>query len=132
MNGIYSQREKVAKIPAVPKKKYKRYKPTRKQRGRVNSETYNFVMERDNYTCVKCGRNGSFKDKHGFFLKMEVAHIENKSQGGTGQANDLALLCGPKVNSGTCHNWVDETREGKDWFRQWAKENLDDDGNYKG
>ncbi|WP_272945712.1 hypothetical protein [Paenibacillus graminis] len=29
--------------------------------------------------------------------------------------NDVAMLCGPSVNSGTCHHYVDYTKEGKQW-----------------
>src|SRR3989304_7423996 len=117
-------------MPSIPKPSYKRFKPSRKQRGYVTLQTYEKVAERDNYSCVRCVKHARHKDKHGFYIKTEIAHIINKSQGGTGQASNLAVLCGPKVNSGTCHNWVDETREGKAWFKEWAKANLNEKGNY--
>lgn len=115
----------------TPKPSYKRVKQTRKQNGKVTKEIYEQVVKRDRFKCVRCGKTALDKDKHGFSIKLEVAHVENKSQGGSGDKKNLALLCGPKVNSGTCHNWVDETREGKDWFRWWSKSYLDEQGEYK-
>lgn len=96
----------------------KRYKPTAKQRGAVSKETYAEVMERDNYQCQRCGAFAGQPDKHGFPLRLELAHLINRSQGGTGQADNLIVLCGPSVNSGTCHHWADGTREGREWRKE--------------
>lgn len=100
------------------KPKYKRFKPKAKDRGRVTPATYQQVIERDNYHCQRCGRTAGTLDTHGIPITLELAHIISKAQGGTGEADNLLTLCGPSVNSGTCHSWVDYTAEGREWLRK--------------
>jgi len=45
-----------------------------------------FVLERDNYTCRKCGRKASEG-------RLEVDHIIPVSKGGTDELNNLQTLC---------------------------------------
>ena len=44
------------------------------------------VLERDNYTCRKCGRKASEG-------RLEVDHIVPVSKGGTDELNNLQTLC---------------------------------------
>ncbi|OMD85657.1 hypothetical protein BSK49_19265 [Paenibacillus odorifer] len=90
----------------VPKPAHKRNKPTAKQRGAISNEVYNAAMERSGGRCECCG------SKEG----LQCAHLIRRWQiDGKTTVNDVAMLCGPSVNTGTCHNWIDYTKDGKQW-----------------
>lgn len=58
-------------------------------------------------TCELCG---TVSPRNWF----ERAHIVNASQYGSGgEPWNIALVCGPKTETGTCHQIIDETRLGK-------------------
>lgn len=90
----------------VPKPKYKRNKPTAKQRGAISKDVYAAALERSGGRCERCG----------LVRELQCAHlirrwqIEEKTS-----INDVAMLCGPSVNSDTCHHYIDYTAEGKQW-----------------
>lgn len=47
---------------------------------------------------------------------FENAHLTNASQYGSGRVPwNIALLCGPRTLTGSCHQWADDTSEGRDW-----------------
>jgi hypothetical protein len=96
----------------VPKPRYKRTRPTARQRGRITKEVYQAALERSQGRCERCGRNGP----------LECAHLVRRwrIEGRTTVA-DVAMLCGPSTNTGTCHNWVDYTREGREWAETFRR-----------
>ncbi|MGG4552575.1 hypothetical protein [Paenibacillus humicus] len=75
-------------------------------RGRITPEVYNKALERSGGRCERCGIAGY----------LEAAHLIRrwKIEEWTTE-NDIAMLCGPVVNTGTCHNWVDYTAAGREW-----------------
>jgi len=108
-----------------------RVTPTRKERGEITGHTYEEMLARDKYRCVRCGaQNGEMSTYKGvpFFKRLEGHHITFRSQGGTGELRNAATVCGPPTQSGTCHHWAHTTREGREWFERWRDENLDERG----
>jgi hypothetical protein len=103
-----------------PKPKHKRRTKTRKERGRVTNRAAAEVIERAGGKCEMCKLPpviGSHRDR------MEIAHIENRSQGGRGDVPwNLLHVCGPSVNSGTCHHFIDYTKEGREKAREISRE----------
>ncbi|WP_341348620.1 hypothetical protein [Paenibacillus sp. FSL H3-0469] len=90
----------------VPKPKHKRNKPTAKQRGAISKEVYAAALERSGGCCEQCGSTKG----------LQCAHLLRRWQiEGETTVNDVAMLCGPSVNSGTCHHYVDYTAGGKQW-----------------
>lgn len=90
----------------VPKPKHKRNKPTAKQRGAISKEVYSAALERSGGRCEQCGSTEG----------LQCAHLLRRWQiEGETTVNDVAMLCGPSVNSGTCHHYVDYTAGGKQW-----------------
>jgi len=100
----------------APKPKFRRLKPTRGQRTRITPKARQEVYRRaGGRICERCGRTQAYS--------FEVAHLKQASSGGSGSdPANLALLCGPSVNSNTCHHWADSTREGREWRMQKRKE----------
>lgn len=100
----------------VPKPKHKRNKPTAKQRGAISSEVYQAALERSGGRCERCGSTEG----------LQCAHLVRrwKIEGRT-TVNDVAMLCGPSVNSGTCHHYVDYTAEGKEWAKELRQEQYE-------
>lgn len=97
----------------VPKPSHKRTKKTAKQRGAISSAVYQAAMERSGGVCERCGRGGY----------LECAHLIRRWKIETETTvNDVAMVCAPAVNSGTCHNWIDYTADG----REWALEKRDE------
>lgn len=90
----------------VSKPSHKRTKKTAKQRGAISTEVYNAAYERSGGVCERCGKGGY----------LECAHLIRRWKIETETTvNDVAMLCAPAVNTGTCHNHIDYTREGKEW-----------------
>lgn len=84
---------------------------------KVRDEVLRRASERYGYpVCERCGRSRAYT--------FEMAHLIRASQGGRGDEPwNIAYLCGPSVNSGTCHNFVDYTAEGREW-RMKKREEL--------
>lgn len=97
------------------KKKYRRRKPTSKMRGRISEEVYSAALERSGGRCECCGKYGNPENQ-----TLQCAHLIRrwKVEGGT-TVNDVAMLCGPSVNTGTCHNWIDYTAKGREWAQNY-------------
>lgn len=94
----------------VPKPKSRRNKPTSKMRGRISPEVYAGAMERSGGRCERCDKPGSQE-----YGTLQCAHLIRRWKLPETTVNDVAMLCGPSVNTGTCHNWIDYTAVGKEW-----------------
>lgn len=102
----------------TPKPKHKRRKPKRGHLTRITSTVRKEVLERSGGFCERCGRNRT--------TIMEMAHLVQASQLGRGDEPwNIVLLCGPSVNTGTCHNFADYTAEGREWRMAKRKELID-------
>ena len=102
-------------MTAVPKPNHKRRVPKRRSKTRITQAVREEVLERSEGKCERCGITRAYA--------FEMAHLINASQGGSG--NDPAnviLLCGPSVNTGTCHNFADYTATGREWRLNKHKE----------
>jgi 5-methylcytosine-specific restriction endonuclease McrA len=98
----------------VEKPKHKRNNPKRGNLTRITKKVNDEVLRRADGACEICGRTTSYC--------FERAHLINASQGGSGKEPwNIALLCGPKVNTGTCHHWADSTAEGKQWKEEYRR-----------
>lgn len=102
-------------MPAVPKPKHKRLKPKRGNASRITQNVRNEVLRRSEGKCERCGRTRSYA--------FEMAHLVQASHLGRGDdPANVVLLCGPSVNTGTCHNFADYTSDGREWRTQKRKE----------
>ena len=100
-----------------PKKNpnHRRRVPKRSSITRITKEVREEVLERSEGKCERCGRSRAYA--------FEMAHLVNASQGGRGDdPANVVLLCGPSVNTGTCHNFADYTAEGREWKLNKRKE----------
>ncbi|WP_017797606.1 HNH endonuclease [Oceanobacillus kimchii] len=92
----------------VPKPNHKRRKPKRGRLSKITPKVREEVKHRSGGQCERCGTYQSYA--------FEMAHLEQASQGGRGDEPwNVALLCGPSVNSGTCHHFADYTKDGREW-----------------
>lgn len=92
----------------VPKPNHKRLKQKRGNKSRITQNVRNEVLRRSEHKCERCGRSQAYA--------FEMAHLKQSSAGGCGNVPyNVVLLCGPSVNTGTCHNWADYTKEGREW-----------------
>ncbi|MDK8182078.1 hypothetical protein [Paenibacillus sp. UMB4589-SE434] len=103
-----------------PKTKTRRFKPTTKMRGRISPEVYQAAYERSGGCCERCGKAGSPE-----YGTLQCAHLVRRWKLDETTVNDVAMLCGPSVNTGTCHNWIDYTREGRLWAQNYRKQLYD-------
>jgi len=102
-------------LQAVPKPSHKRRVPKRGQLSRITPAVRREVLYRSEGCCERCGRSRSYA--------FEMAHLIQASQGGRGDdPANVVLLCGPSVNTGTCHNFADYTAEGREWRMQKHEE----------
>lgn len=96
-----------------PKPKFKKQK---KNVTRITKKVNDEVMRRFEHLCERCGRGNAWA--------FERAHLIRASLGGRGDHPAyIVLLCGPSVNTGTCHNFADYTAAGREW-RQEKHEEL--------
>lgn len=102
----------------APKPTSRRRKPTTKMRGRIKPEVYQGAMERSGGHCERCGKYGNPE-----YQTLQCAHLVRRWRIEVETTvNDVAMLCGPSVNTGTCHNWIDYTAEGKAWAEEYRHE----------
>ena len=96
--------------------KSNRIKPKRGNRTRITQKVRIEVLRRSEGLCERCGKHSSWG--------MEMAHLEQASSGGSGSdESNVVLLCGPSVQTGTCHNFADYTSAGREW-RKAKREEL--------
>lgn len=106
----------------APKPKHKRSKPTAKQRGRITEQVYNEAVERSGGRCEACGWYEGSYSKDNRQWGLECAHlIRRRNVEIETTETEVAMLCGPSVNTGTCHNKVDYTRAGREWAAQYRE-----------
>lgn len=104
-------------MPAVPKvnPNHKRRKPKQSTRTRITNKVREEVLRRSEGKCERCNRTSAYS--------FEMSHLVQASQGGSGDEPwNVALLCGPSVNTGTCHNFADYTAKGREWRKHKRKE----------
>jgi 5-methylcytosine-specific restriction endonuclease McrA len=104
-------------MTAVPKinPNHKRRKPKIKDITRITNKARQEVLRRSEGKCERCGRSRSYA--------FEVSHLRQASKIGSGSdPANLVLLCGPSVNTGTCHWFADSTAEGREWRMQKHEE----------
>lgn len=105
-------------MPAVPKPNHKRRKPKRGNTSKITNKVRDEVSQRSEGKCERCGRTSAYA--------FEMAHLVQASQGGRGDdPANVVLLCGPSVNTGTCHNFADYTAEGREWRMKKRKELIE-------
>lgn len=105
-------------MPAIPKinPNHKRRVPKRSSITKITNKVRNEVIDRSEHKCERCGRTSAYA--------FEMSHLIQASHGGRGDdPANVVLLCGPSVNTGTCHNFADYTAAGKDW-RMKKREEL--------
>ena len=79
-----------------------------KNRTRITKEVREEVLKRSEGKCERCLRSRAYA--------FEMAHLVQASHGGRGDEPwNIVLLCGPSVNTGTCHNYADYTADGRAW-----------------
>lgn len=66
-----------------------------------DAKTRILILERDNYCCIRCGRNIAGRD-------YSIHHRLPRGQGGSNSPQNLMTICG----SGTtgCHGWIESRR----------------------
>lgn len=106
----------------VPKPSYKRVKPTAKQRGAIPAKASQEAAERAQGACEWCKWvNGSYEPT-GRKWGLQRAHLIRRWKLDETTGKDIAMLCGPSTNTGTCHWKVDHTREGREWANKYHKQ----------
>lgn len=109
-------------VRAVPKPRKRRSKPSAKQRGRITKSVYQKAVERAQGRCEACGWVEGSYSPDGRKWRLECAHLIRRWRIDTETTEtEVAMLCGPSVNTGTCHNKVDYTRTGKEWAIQYRE-----------
>ncbi|WP_243299122.1 HNH endonuclease [Bacillus litorisediminis] len=102
-------------LRAVPKPRHRRRVPKRGNVTKITQKVRKEVMRRSEGKCERCGKSQAYS--------FEMAHLKQASQGGRGDEPwNIALLCGPSVNTGTCHNFADYTAEGRKWRMEKREE----------
>lgn len=99
----------------VDKPNHKRSKRKRGNATKITAKVRKEVIERSNGLCERCGRGSAYC--------FEMAHLQGAAHLGSGaEPWNIALLCGPSTNSGTCHHFADYTAEGREWRKQFKKQ----------
>ena len=85
-------------------------KVTPQVRAEVNRRSME-LLDVDIPVCERCGTSKNLTKAHGI----------DASQGGSGRdPANIMNLCGTHGMAGTCHNWADNTREGRLWKKQYG------------
>lgn len=101
---------------------HKRIKPKSKQRGSITTKVAALVDARADGRCEWCGWQAGNFDPTGRKWGLQRAHLTRRwnIEGRTTEC-DVAALCGPSVNTGTCHWKVDFTAEGREWAKSYSE-----------
>ncbi|MDQ0091628.1 hypothetical protein J2T12_005068 [Paenibacillus anaericanus] len=96
----------------VSKPDYERNKPKRGKHTAITDKCSTEVHRRSSELngCITCELCGTTSPR----IRFERAHLVNASQYGSGNEPwNIADVCGPKTDTGTCHQIIDETALGK-------------------
>jgi len=110
----------------VPKPNFGRSKPTAKERGKITKDVYAKASARAGGRCECC------KEPFGWDRPAECAHLVRRWKLPETTDKDVAMLCGPAVNTGTCHNAIDYTAAGRKWAEDFRLELYLREGNENG
>lgn len=103
-----------------PKPSHKRSKKTAKQRGVISPSVAAKVDARANGRCEWCGWQRGNYDPTDRKMGLQRAHLVRRWNVDVETTEmELAKLCGPSVNSGTCHWKVDFTTQGRAWAEEF-------------
>lgn len=108
-------------VRVVPKPSYKRMKKTAKQRGAISKKADQEARKRAQGRCERCGWVEGSYDPTGRRWRLERAHLVRRWKLKETTGKDIALLCGPSTNTGTCHWWVDHTKQGREWAEEYRR-----------
>lgn len=120
----YSKEDQIKHNRTKKKAKYQRHKPTARQRGDISTKTRKAVRERSGGRCERCGWMPGQQDPRGRKWGLQAAHLLQRRNCNETTETEVADLCGPSVNSGTCHHWVDSTKAGRKWALKYREELL--------
>lgn len=100
-----------------------RQKRTLGQRGAIPSKAREIARIRAGGRCERCGWvNGSY-DPTGRRMGLQAAHLIRRHHIKVRtESYDIAYLCGPSVNTGTCHWWIDHTTDGREWAKSFREQ----------
>jgi hypothetical protein len=119
-------------VRAVPKPSYGRRKPTAKQRGNISPSVSKEVIRRSGNVCERCGWTIGRYDPTGRKMGLQNAHLIRRGNVKVKtEPWDVARLCGPSVNTGTCHNIIDYTAKGKEWAAEYREQLIQRYGGMK-
>lgn len=108
-------------VRAVPKPTYSRTKKTAAQRGHISAKVRQRVHIRSGGRCEWCGWAPGEYDATGRRMGLQDAHLVRRWKLPETTENDVARLCGPSTNAGTCHWKVDYTAAGREWAEAFRK-----------
>lgn len=98
----------------------KRIKKTTKQRGNISRNVRYKVQVRANGHCEWCGVSEAA------IWGLQCAHLVRRWKVDETTETEVVMLCGPSVNSGTCHWKVDYTAAGREWAKQFRLKLLEE------
>lgn len=100
----------------APKPVHKRKSPKRAERGRIKSNIYAKVFERDQGQCILCGRGDS----------LQCHHHVYRSQLGEGTEDNLVMLCV------RCHNLAHSSQAVRERIGEYLKKLYREDEHERG
>lgn len=105
----YSKAQQLHKV-RIKDKRGDHTKVSDKVRKEVNRRSME-LFDTNVAVCERCGTTRN----------LSKAHIVNASQGGSGKdPANIMNLCGTHGMKGTCHDWADNTKEGRVWKKQYG------------
>lgn len=98
------------------------HKRSAPKRGDLTKVTANVRKEVNRRSMELIGANYPVCERCGTTHNLTKAHIINASQGGPGNdPSNIMNLCGTHGMKGTCHDWADNTIEGRKWKYHYGR-----------
>lgn len=98
------------------------HKRSAPKRGDITRVTPNVRKEVNRRSMEMLGASVPVCERCGTTQNLTKAHIVNASQGGPGgDPANIINLCGTHGMKGTCHDWADNTKDGRKWKEQYGK-----------
>lgn len=98
------------------------HKRSAPKRGDYTKVTANVRKEVNRRSMELLGATVPVCERCGTTMNLTKAHIVNASQGGPGgDPSNIINLCGTHGMKGTCHDWADNTKAGREWKEQYGK-----------